>query len=201
MAPAFRFCLSNSTLAHARPIRYSFFLSVTHHCNTYNIKKGDDSYTVDWYPDVVKEYRREFGELYEKGYIRDDIITLQDDSADITAGKYASRLGIIKPGGEAEQKQLAGGYDYVQIALTEPFVNSLSARAAMNAVSSSSKNPEAAIRMIDVMNTDKEIFNMLNFGIEGTNYTMEDGFVKEIPDSATSSTAAGPWVTSLTLIW
>ena len=85
--------------------------------------------------------------------------------------------------------------------MTEPFVNSLSARAAMNAVSSSSKNPEAAIRMIDVMNTDKEIFNMLNFGIEGTNYTMEDGFVKEIPDSATSSTAAGPWVTSLTLIW
>ena len=53
--------------------------------------------TVDWYPDVVKEYRREFGELYEKGYIRDDIITLQDDSADITAGKYASRLGIISP--------------------------------------------------------------------------------------------------------
>lgn len=151
--------------------------------SSFYIKKGDDSYTVDWYPDVVKEYRREFGELYEKGYIRDDIITLQDDSADITAGKYASRLGIIKPGGEAEQKQLAGGYDYVQIALTEPFVNSLSARAAMNAVSSSSKNPEAAIRMIDVMNTDKEIFNMLNFGIEGTNYTMEDGFVKEIPDS------------------
>ena len=52
---------------------------------------------------------------------------------------------------EAEQKQLAGGYDYVQIALTEPFVNSLSARAAMNAVSSSSKNPEAAIRMIVIL--------------------------------------------------
>lgn len=74
--------------------------------SSFYIKKGDDSYTVDWYPDVVKEYRREFGELYEKGYIRDDIITLQDDSADITAGKYASRLGIIKPGGEAEKKQL-----------------------------------------------------------------------------------------------
>ena len=47
MAPAFRFCLSNSTLAHARPIRYSFFLSVTHHCNTYTafgigIKNVDD---------------------------------------------------------------------------------------------------------------------------------------------------------------
>ena len=151
--------------------------------SSFYIKKGDDSYTVDWFPDIVKKYRAEFGELYDKGYIRNDIITLQDDSADITAGKYASRLGIIKPGGETEQKQLAGGFDYVQIALTEPFVNSLSARAAMNAVSSSSKHPEAAIRMIEVMNTDKEIYNMLNFGIEGENYNMENGFVKEIPDS------------------
>ena len=35
VAPAFRFCLSNSTLTQAIPIRNSFFLSVTHHCNTY----------------------------------------------------------------------------------------------------------------------------------------------------------------------
>lgn len=151
--------------------------------SSFYIKKGDDSYTVDWFPDVVREYRAQFGELYDRGYIRSDIVTLQDDSADITAGKYASRLGIIKPGGEAEQKQLAGGYDYVQVALTEPFVNALASRAAMTAVSSSSKHPEAAIRMIDIMNSDKEIFNMLNYGIEGVNYTMEDGFVKEIPDS------------------
>lgn len=71
----------------------------------------------------------------------------------------------------------------MQVALTKPFVNSLSARATMNAVSSSSKNPEAAIRMIEVMNTDKEIFNMLNYGIEGVNYTKKDDFVKEIPKS------------------
>ena len=151
--------------------------------SSFYIKKGDNTYTVGWFPDIVKQYRAQFGELYNHGYVRKDIITMQDDSADITAGKYASRLGIIKPGGEAEQKQLSGGYDYVQVALTKPFVNSLSARATMNAVSSSSKHPEAAIRMIEVMNTDKEIFNMLNYGIEGVNYTKKDGFVKEIPKS------------------
>lgn len=150
---------------------------------SFYIKKGDDTYTVDWFPEVVKKYRAKFGELYDRKYVRSDIITMQDDSADITAGKYASRLGIIKPGGEAEQKQLAGGYDYVQIALTKPFVNALASRAAMNAVSSSSKHPEAAIRMIDVMNSDKDVFNMLNYGIKDVNYTMEGGFVKEITDS------------------
>lgn len=148
-----------------------------------SIKKGDSTYTVGDFPDVDKKYRSEFAELYHHGYIRKDIITLQDDSADYKAGKYASRLGVIKPGGEAEQKQQTGGYDYVQVALTKPFVTGLAARSAMDAVSSSSKNPEAAIRMVEVMNTDKEIFNMLNFGIEGVNYTKENGFVKKIPDS------------------
>lgn len=147
------------------------------------IKKGDSTYTVGDFTDVDKKYRSKFAELYHHGYIRKDIITLQDDSADDKAGKYASYLGVIKPGGEAEKKQQTGGHDYVQVALLKPFVNCLAARSAMDAVSSSSKNPEAAIRMVEVMNTDKEIFNMLNFGIEGVNYTKENGFVKKIPDS------------------
>ena len=35
--------------------------------SSFYIKKGDDSYTVDWFPDVVREYRAKFGELYDKG--------------------------------------------------------------------------------------------------------------------------------------
>ena len=36
VAPAFRFCLDNSTVSQATPIRYSFLSIVTHHRNTYN---------------------------------------------------------------------------------------------------------------------------------------------------------------------
>ena len=35
VAPAFRFCLDNSTLIQATPIRYLFLLTVTHHCKPY----------------------------------------------------------------------------------------------------------------------------------------------------------------------
>ncbi len=42
VAPAFRFCLDNSTLTHAIPIRYSLFLFVTHHCNTYSYTLGKE---------------------------------------------------------------------------------------------------------------------------------------------------------------
>ena len=50
VAPAFRFCLVNSTLAHAVPIRYSFFifsLSVTHHCNSYILRPKEFKISID----------------------------------------------------------------------------------------------------------------------------------------------------------
>lgn len=146
-------------------------------------KKGDDSYTVGWFPEEFKEYRIAYGDLYRRGYIREDIITAQDTSADVAAGKYASFLGVIKPGGEAERSAQTGGLEYVQIAVSEPFINPVAARSTMTAISSGSKEPEAAIRMIEIINSDKELYNMLNFGLEGVNYTLEDGFVQEIPES------------------
>ena len=38
VAPAFRFCLSNSTLTQVLSIRYSFLPSVTHHCKPYTVE-------------------------------------------------------------------------------------------------------------------------------------------------------------------
>ena len=48
--PAFRFCLSNSTLTQVLSIRYSFLSFVTHHCKPYNTESGifflaNESYT------------------------------------------------------------------------------------------------------------------------------------------------------------
>ncbi len=41
----------------------------------------------------------------------------------------------------------------------------------MTAVSSSSRHPEAAVKLLGIINTDKEIFNLLNYGLEGRDYT------------------------------
>ncbi|MDD6935354.1 MAG: hypothetical protein PUI99_00255, partial [Clostridiales bacterium] len=38
VAPAFRFCLDNSTVSQAISIRYSFLSFVTHHRNTYILR-------------------------------------------------------------------------------------------------------------------------------------------------------------------
>jgi putative aldouronate transport system substrate-binding protein len=147
------------------------------------IRMDDKDFIVYWYPELDKQSRLDTRDWYEKGYIRQDCVTVQDDSADIKAGKYASYMGVIKPGGEAEQATRTGGIEHVQIAVQTPFISNTASRATMTALSSTTKKPEAAIKMVEVMNSDAEVYNMLNFGIEGVNYNLVGGFVEEIPDS------------------
>lgn len=45
--------------------------------------------------------------------------------------------------------------------------------STMNAISSTSKNPARAMRFIELLFTDKEIHNLLQYGIEGEHYTKD----------------------------
>ena len=54
----------------------------------------------------------------------------------------------------------------------------------MLAISSTSEDPERAMMFINLLHTDKEINNLLNFGIEGTHYTRNGEII-----SATDKTA------------
>lgn len=148
-------------------------------------KKDDPEMKLSYLEDLDKEVRKLANDWWKKGYIRADKATVVDDTADRTSGKYLSYLGCnIKPGGEAERSTQTDGSEYTQVALTEPFVNGTAARSAMTAVSSSSKNPEAAVKMIGIINSNKDVFNLLNYGIEDRDYTKDaEGKVEKTEDS------------------
>ncbi|NLM77073.1 MAG: ABC transporter substrate-binding protein [Ruminococcaceae bacterium] len=155
--------------------------------------RDDPERKVSVYMDKQESLDAEFGPYYsglqnrimwEKGYFREDIATVQDETADDAAGKFASIAGVVKPGGEAERKKKSANYDWVQIGVQRPFTTSVASRSAMTAVNALSEHPEEALRMLEIMNTDPEAFNMLNFGVEGVNYTLNDqGKVSLIDES------------------
>ncbi len=122
-------------------------------------------------------------QMWEKGYFRKDIATVKDESADKAAGRFASAMGVVKPGGLAEVEKQYGNVKMVQVPIQKPFIEATGARSAMTAVNARSKHPEQALKMLEIMNTDKEIFNLLNFGIEGQNYELVNGKVKKIDNS------------------
>lgn len=120
---------------------------------------------------------------YKDGYIRKDADTVTDYSPARKAGKVFSVTASLKPGKDAEQS-LADGVNWVQIDLTKPMATTREMTGSMQAISKTSKNPERALMFLELMNTEPELCNMINYGIEGTHYT-------KINDTTIEQTQAG----------
>jgi len=68
--------------------------------------------------------------------------------------------------------------------VTKPKIFTSSLTATLTGISATSKNPERAAMLIELVHTDKELYNLLCFGIEGKHYTkVGDNVIKKITDS------------------
>lgn len=151
--------------------------------NAVYIRRGDANMELVSYADIVAEQDKMDKEWYDKGYVREDIVTVTDNSADVKANRYASSIQTYKPGLEAELT-MNWGKEYIAIPLEGSYVAAGGGNSTMTAVNVNSKNPEAAIQLLNLIYTDKEIFNELLFGIEGTHYTKTgDNSVEPVENS------------------
>ena len=110
----------------------------------------------------------------DAGYFNKDAISVKDIRPDFKAGKYAIFLGQgVKPGVEAENKAFYG-QDLVSKTTTKAYVTTGGIVATMTGVSKTSKNPERAMMYLELINTDKELYNLISHGIEGKHYKVVD---------------------------
>lgn len=107
---------------------------------------------------------------YEKGFIRKDAAAVRDDSKDQLNGMYAAWVDHNKPGGYYEFKKQGNSYDICYAVVSQPYIAPTSSNATMIGVNAHSKHPQEAFKLIELMNTDKELYNMLVYGIEGVHY-------------------------------
>ena len=121
------------------------------------------------YMDGLEKLRQ----YYEKGYIRKDIASVLDDSNDFKSNKYVVTHTGWKPGFEAAQSAQLGG-EHVAIVTGDGIVDGSSLTSTMYAISANSKHPDEAIKFINLMNTNKELYNLICNGIEGKHYKWAD---------------------------
>ena len=133
-------------------------------------------------------------EWYEKGYIRSDIAS-KGNSITSTAEKeqYAVMQQTWKPGQNTMFKNERGD-EPVYFFSQAPYVNRASALATMLSVGANCRDPKAAVKLIYMINSNKELYNLLVWGIEGVHYTAnDDGTAQEIPDSGYNNIATNAW--------
>lgn len=150
----------------------------------YVIKIGDNSYKVQnkWLIPEAKLYFERFAGWFKKGYIRNDILSIQNVRLD--EGKKNGNViwmhGVLK--GEEERQSKAAGFPVKVVPMVSEFYIPSNAISTATAIAAISKNKEAAIKLLELMNTEKgkELYNLLIYGIEGEHYTKEnDGSIKQ----------------------
>lgn len=145
-------------------------------------KKGSDgkvTFMSTFNSDDMKAIQALNYSWYNKGYIRKDIASVTDDSAEQKAGKYASWTAAYKPGGDVEFNTANPDCQIYWKAITSATMGGTSARGCATAIAAKSEHPDLAFKMIEEMNTNSALYNLISYGIEGKHYTKEsDGCVK-----------------------
>ena len=159
-----------------------------------NVKGFENAYYDDLVSNMVYAYETEDGKVkvvkatdypgfwelvtlkndwYKKGYIRSDVATVYgDDWDDVGNGKYGAYTQTYKPGGIEAQNSTPGEIPHVEVNPTPGFMSYSAGCATMTAVNAKTKNPELVLDFIELMNSDKELYNIITFGVEGKHYTV-----------------------------
>ena len=133
-------------------------------------------YKENW--DLVKRWQ-------DKGYLPANITKFDEEVANLKAGKAAFKTEpAIKPKGAAEFTERYGG-EVVIKSFAKPVIATSGIVATLTGVSRTG-NAEKSVDWLELVNRDKDVYNMLCFGIEGKHWNYKDkdkGVIAQVKDS------------------
>lgn len=140
------------------------------------------------------EYR-EAAELTKKwvdaGFFSSSPPTGDEARANFRAGGYAMGYHVEKPGVSAEWQTMYS-YEFASKNLTDPLIlDTAGVTATLNGICKTTQHPVEAMRVLELFNTDIEIYNLLARGIEGIHWEWKDqaNLVIGYPEGVTAETS------------
>ena len=118
--------------------------------------------------DLYKKIFQKHSEWYKKGYIRKDIITTNDwnvfkkDGWTLWSGNYEPWID--------KTESAKYGFEVLNIPKSDKNYIPMYASAAGTSILTASKHKDEAMQFINLLQTDKNLYNMLTYGIEGEHY-------------------------------
>ncbi|MFB9330868.1 ABC transporter substrate-binding protein [Paenibacillus aurantiacus] len=142
-------------------------------------------YESEQYADLVNMVRK----WYMAGYIPKDISTNQTPSEQLVkAGKAFSFVVHMKPGYE-NKESIMTGTPMVAVRLLPPVATTSSISNVMFSIAKNSGNPERAMMFLNLLYSDKDLVNLIDYGIEGKHYVKKTDGIIGYPSGVDSSNA------------
>src|SRR3989442_10833533 len=94
-------------------------------------------------------------------------------TANWRAGQYAVEIDVVHRDSTGQLKATYG-FDFIAKGLGPLVLTTGGIIATMNNISSTSKHPEAAMTLLEALNTDVEVYRLISRGIEGKHYVVTD---------------------------
>lgn len=115
----------------------------------------------------------------EKGFFSKSALS-DTDSQKFRGGKAASRITNLDAYPDEYIRHPEWGVKYANLVSD---VSNLPFTQDAMAIASTSKNPERALMLYDLITSDQEVFNAFYYGVEGVNYKIIDGQIENLaPD-------------------
>lgn len=152
---------------------------------------------IDEKSDSTKLWYQTAADWYKKGYIRNDILSVQDFGTDAYKNGYCMWVHTWdETSAERESAEKGVELDCIPLSKTSIIRNAIPSTATV--IPRTSKNPEKAMELINLLNTEKgkDLYNLLTWGIEGVHYTkISENRIKPLYDTsqATSEDDYGLW--------
>jgi putative aldouronate transport system substrate-binding protein len=162
----------------------------------FSIDPDKDEIIVDCKWENTKLWYEIAADWYKKGYIRNDILSVQDQGSEphkngyiMWTHNYSDKTAEIK------SNDLGVEIDVIPLGANDYVIRN-AMPSTMLTIPRTSKNPEKAMQLINLMNSEKgkELYNLLVWGIEGKHYTkISDTRIKTVYEKtqATSDDAYG----------
>ena len=139
----------------------------------------------DQYLELCKIARRWF----EKGYLSADAATSQDDGGQLMGmGAAFSYINNIKPNANIERESRFGFEVYVIPLSENAYASSGSVNGMVYSMSSASEDPVKATAFYNWAYTSPEFNDLINWGIEGTDWVEDENGMAAYPEGVDAST-------------
>ena len=147
----------------------------------------------------MADYLNTIRDWYNKGYIDPNAgLTTYDMMQSLNAGNFFIAVQPLKGNGiKAAELMISSGN--ADLKLKELYgmpkvINTSDAGGSMLAIPTTSENPVVAMKLINLMHTDKKLLNMMLYGVEGKMWTLDPDGRVNLTDNSWYSANAGPWV-------